>query len=615
MDPPLWLLPKLEPPALPPRERPLRKPGRQRHPIGRQRSARARDARRCPWVFAPRHAALGVPGYLHVGGKTQPLFKVGGSCRSTRPTRFPGQLRCRIPKAPAEGLLPPAAVPTCPSIHLSLFHSAWLSGWLRGLCVVPFVGHVRNAFGFQNSGTSSQTFFPELRHRGADPWCAGSDSTDLSVRSLQQPSRLDWLNLTCWATPVVLLWFILIRHLSVEWSFNPQYNYGWVVPIMCVFLAWRELQQGTVGGGVPATPCRALKRSFGAALLLGLVYIPTRLVEEANPDWHLISWLLAFEVVGLTILVGSSVFGSRVLPGPALLILTAVPWPTWVQSPVIQGLGTVIAWSTTEILDMAGSPCVARGSIIEVGSGLVGIEEACSGIRSFQASWMLAIFLVLLYKLRAARAFYCLTGGLVLSIGTNLLRTVVLSLLAAHGGVCTMENWHGLTGTIAALTCFGGVWFLAASLGRPRHGHTLSHLPGASCRGGLTILAIPSQFRASPVLPALLLGLVAVAEFSTLAWYGVRERRLPPPVTWHIDRPRDQAQFSEMELSAETRRMLRYDDAVNVGWTDNNGLRWQAIFLRWNPGGAAGRLARNHTPADCLPAAGDCFFEKQKPHR
>ena len=428
---------------------------------------------------------------------------------------------------------------------------------------------------------------------------------------MQKSCRVDWLNLTCWASPVVLLWCILIRHLSVEWSFNPQYNYGWAVPIMCLFLAWRELRQGTVGGGVLATPDRAMKRSFVAALLLGLVYIPTRLVEEANPDWRLVSWLLAFEVVGLTILIGSSVFGGRVSPGPALLVLTAVPWPTWIQSWVTQSLGSVIAWLTTQILDLVGSPCVARGSVIEVGSGLVGIEEACSGIRSFQASWMLAVFFALLYKLGAGRTFCCLTGGLVLSICTNLLRTVALSLLAAHGSLRTMEDWHGLTGTIAASTCFGGVWFLAASLRRPRQGRTLSDHAGALCRGGQKLSTMPSQFRQSSILPALSLVLVAVAEFSTLAWYGVRERRLPPPVTWHIEAPRDQAQFSEMELSRETRRMLRYDEAVDVGWTDINGLRWQAIFLRWNPDGAAGRLARNHTPADCLPAAGNRLVEQQ----
>jgi hypothetical protein len=57
-------------------------------------------------------------------------------------------------------------------------------------------------------------------------------------------------------------------------------------------------------------------------------------------------------------------------------------------------------------------------------------------------------------------------------------------------------------------------------------------------------------------------------------------------------------------MSDEARRLLRYDEGVNLAWTDDRGLNWQAIFLHWNPGGAAGRLARNHTPGDCLAAIG-----------
>src|SRR5579862_10051965 len=29
------------------------------------------------------------------------------------------------------------------------------------------------------------------------------------------------------------LWFVLIRHLSIEWSVNEQYTYGWAVPFLC----------------------------------------------------------------------------------------------------------------------------------------------------------------------------------------------------------------------------------------------------------------------------------------------------------------------------------------------------------------------------------------------
>jgi len=108
----------------------------------------------------------------------------------------------------------------------------------------------------------------------------------------------------------------------------------------------------------------------------------------------------------------------------------------------------------------------------------------------------------------------------------------------------------------------------------------------------------------STKLATLLVTLVVCAEFATLAWYRVGQRDLPKAVTWRIRPPREQEQLRELGISDEARRLLRYDEAVNLGWTDDHGLDWQAIFLRWNPGGAAGRLARNHTPGDCLAAIG-----------
>ena len=39
------------------------------------------------------------------------------------------------------------------------------------------------------------------------------------------------------------LWFTLINHLRVEWTLNPQYGYGWAVPIFCLYLVHLKRQR------------------------------------------------------------------------------------------------------------------------------------------------------------------------------------------------------------------------------------------------------------------------------------------------------------------------------------------------------------------------------------
>ncbi len=217
---------------------------------------------------------------------------------------------------------------------------------------------------------------------------------------------------------------------------------------------------------------------------------------------------------------------------------------------------------------------------------------------------MLALVFGVLYHLPKRRLLLCLSGAVALSFFTNLLRTISLTTMAARCGINTMLCWHELTGTVTALACFSCVWILAAWLGNARgSGNRPAIRPHPSDRRG-PVATLVKPLGVSMKIATVLVALVAGAELATSAWYGFRERELAAAVTWHIRPPWGQAQLREFGMSDEARRLLRYDEGVNLGWTDDNGLSWQAICLRWNPGGAAGRLARNHTPGDCLAAAG-----------
>src|SRR4029077_14188581 len=58
-------------------------------------------------------------------------------------------------------------------------------------------------------------------------------------RTGQSPPLQHWSVRTITALIVLAtLWLILFRQLSNEWSINEQYNYGWFVPFLALFLFW-----------------------------------------------------------------------------------------------------------------------------------------------------------------------------------------------------------------------------------------------------------------------------------------------------------------------------------------------------------------------------------------
>ena len=208
---------------------------------------------------------------------------------------------------------------------------------------------------------------------------------------------------------------------------------------------------------------------------LALAWLPLRLVQEANPEWRLVSWAMALTVITLTLFILSTTQSrSPVVPWshrpavfPLLFFLVAVPWPTVIEAPLIQALTQANATCAIELLNLFGVPALQHGNLIEIGTGMLGINEACSGIRSFQATLMISLFLGELYRLSVFRRLSLCLAGFALSFVFNVGRTTLLAWVAARDGITAIERWHDPAGAIILVLCFITLWLLALSL-RPR---------------------------------------------------------------------------------------------------------------------------------------------------
>ena len=113
------------------------------------------------------------------------------------------------------------------------------------------------------------------------------------------------------------------------------------------------------------------------------------------------------------------------------------------------------------MLNAVGVPALLHGNVIEVSTGLVGIDEACSGIRSLQATLMIALLFGEYYRLAATRRGWLLVAGPALALFFNFVRTFVLVSVAAHAGLPTMQRWHDPTGVALLVGCFTCLWLVA----------------------------------------------------------------------------------------------------------------------------------------------------------
>lgn len=384
-----------------------------------------------------------------------------------------------------------------------------------------------------------------------------------------------------------VLWFLLLKNLSLYWSADPQYSFGWFGPLLCAYLFfgnWLSRPQTE-----PASWAGAKWGFWIAALAL----LPTWLVEQPNPDWRGLSWLLTLEIVLLTLCAIYFVGGRSWLRHFAFsicFILTTLPWPGGFENFLTQGLMQVVAWVTVVLLNFSHVAALQHGNLIEVKTGLLGIDEACSGIRSLQASVMVSLLLGELYRATVRRRILFLFAGFLIAFFCNIGRTFFLSWTAAQQGIEAVPKWHDWAGIIELGSCFFALWGFVHLMSR-----NSSKLPDLLPTSS-NIDRVPRPF--SQKMAISLGAWLALTILGTEIWYRTHESG--ELLQWSFQMPASKPKFQILSIPD-----VLGDEQSAASWTENDGSRWTALFFKWAAGPPRSRiLARLHRPENCLPAVG-----------
>lgn len=275
-----------------------------------------------------------------------------------------------------------------------------------------------------------------------------------------------------WPLLVLLtFWGWTIWGCADYWRGNPNYSYGWSVPLLVAGFALRRFFIADSSKFGDRTSGQTLNASgvfllvIGAAAVFLLEYAREQVLHPTIVIWSMalitvVSTLAVFFLVGGRQLVRAQAF-------PICLFLTAIPWPPRLEQPVTTTLMRWMALTTAELLHWLGIEANAAGGAIAVPGGLVGITEACSGIRSLQAGVMFGLAMGEWFLLSAARRVVLLALAIILALISNVGRTLALTLQANEHGVQSVDQVHDLVGNIAITALILAIWLAGRLLARP----------------------------------------------------------------------------------------------------------------------------------------------------
>lgn len=396
----------------------------------------------------------------------------------------------------------------------------------------------------------------------------------------------------------------LTWHLWPHWSTNTDLSHGYFVPVLFLLLL-AESRRGTpralrAGNWNRAIASGLMVAALTATAVAGLYAVTVYWSHAAVGLMLALAFALILIAAG--VVLSKSDIGLVHLNWPffvaAGLWLLAAPLPPGTYSRITLTLQLWVSEFVLNTLHLLGIAAARRGNIIDLVHATVGVEEACSGIRSLISCIFAAFFFsATLVRRPWARALIIALAPL-LALAMNFIRSLTLTLLAG-AKVDISGFWHDATGfAVLGVTAIvlGGLALLLEREPAPARGSPAAQATEVLRSGSVALLGT---------------GLTAIA--ATLAFFIWNTR----PVTGPQNQPPDLAAILPSPppgWTARTPNLYAFSGTLQTDILAQRdyleplpGAASREIVIYaayWRAGQAPVSLVASHTPDACWPGAG-----------
>lgn len=291
------------------------------------------------------------------------------------------------------------------------------------------------------------------------------------------------------------------------WGEREDYSFGYIVPLFVVYVLYERVpligqylrygrakpSAGTLGalnspaaaGWVQVLEWCAMLVFFAGVVLYGIGALlravsgpqnPASLAIAAGFAGILLSSVFIFtkeQVDGESMPLSGRIRLTALFLFPALIWLISAPMVSVLETQIRVFLLTQVTVVISGFLDFLGYEIERQGNVLVLPRGQVGVEEACSGIRSLTACLFAGSFLAAVFLDRFWKKLLLVSAAMCFAVLTNLLRSLFLTLWAYYRGPAAINeslvlplvgdigSVHDITGfAILGLTCLGLILLL-----------------------------------------------------------------------------------------------------------------------------------------------------------
>ncbi|MGH7846335.1 MAG: exosortase C-terminal domain/associated protein EpsI [Candidatus Binatia bacterium] len=239
----------------------------------------------------------------------------------------------------------------------------------------------------------------------------------------------------------LLVYSPLFPGLAREWYEHPSFSYGFLIPLIALYLVWERRE---VLRALPVEPNPWASLSLLGAVLIGLL-------GKAIGDLFIMRVAMVLALGGLAhLLLGRRFIKALLFPIAYLLLM--IPAPYAFIKTLSYHLRLFDAVLAAEMLQFIGIPVYRDSYFLQLPGMLLEVADVCSGVSSLFTLFALGALYAYFLPLGAGARMAVLFSTLPFAVVVNLLRIVLTCALAYYFGPAMLQaSFHAFSGTLTFL--------------------------------------------------------------------------------------------------------------------------------------------------------------------
>lgn len=227
------------------------------------------------------------------------------------------------------------------------------------------------------------------------------------------------LPLALLALGFVALFFPALRELVRDWSMDPNYEYGFLVPVISAYLLWQKRDVWQNHSAQPA---------FASGLIVSASGLALYTVANAGAEWFVARVAMLLTLYGLVLYFAGKLFFRR-LAVPLLYLGFMIPLPYVIYYRLTFPLQQIASTGAFRIMNALGMAGQQEGNILHFSGFSLEVIEACSGLRSIMVLLTLSALIAYLTPLANALRWLLFFMAVPVAIAANIFRLITLAMI------------------------------------------------------------------------------------------------------------------------------------------------------------------------------------------